>query len=183
MQLGSKIKELRKSQNITLVELSEKSGVQIATLSRMENLKMTGTLESHIAIARALGVDITQLYAGISNPGERIDHKSGNTQADVFVHTDKSSYEILVSKIKSKKMMPILLKIETGGHTNREENAIGTERFVFVLDGKVEAQISGQKYTLNKNNSLYFDASLPHSFTNIGKAQARLVSVITPAAL
>lgn len=183
MLIGDKIKELRKSQNMTLVELSEKSGVQIATLSRMENLKMTGTLESHMAIARALGVDITQLYTGIANPAERIDHKTGKAQADVFVHTDKSSFEILVSKIKSKKMMPILLKIEPGGKTNPEENTAGTERFIFVLEGKIETYIREERFELSKNNSLYFDASLPHSFANIGRSSARVISVITPAAL
>ena len=55
MFIGQRIKQLREAQKMTLTELSEKSGVQLATLSRMENMKMTGTLESHIAIAQTLG--------------------------------------------------------------------------------------------------------------------------------
>ncbi|MCK5178412.1 MAG: helix-turn-helix transcriptional regulator, partial [Candidatus Omnitrophica bacterium] len=62
MYIGKRLRELRMAQGMSLSGLAEKSGVQIATLSRIEHLKMTGTVESHMNIARALDIDITQLY-------------------------------------------------------------------------------------------------------------------------
>ena len=44
MLIGKRVKELRKARNMSLSELAKLSGVQIATLSRIENLKMIGTL-------------------------------------------------------------------------------------------------------------------------------------------
>jgi transcriptional regulator with XRE-family HTH domain len=49
--LGKRIKELRKSKKMTLVEIAKKTGIDQATLSRMENGKMTGTLDSHMRLA------------------------------------------------------------------------------------------------------------------------------------
>src|SRR5882757_9175179 len=66
MFIGSKMLALRKAKRMSLTELSQTSGVQLATLSRIENMKMVGTLESHIQIAKALGVDVTELYKDIT---------------------------------------------------------------------------------------------------------------------
>ena len=64
-QLGTHIQQIRKIRKMSLTELAQSSGVQIATLSRIENGKMTGTLGSHMNIAKALGVDITEIYQGL----------------------------------------------------------------------------------------------------------------------
>jgi len=65
MKIGKKLRLLRKTQKVTLNELSKKSGVQVATLSRMENDIMVGTLESHIAICQGLGISLSTLYLEI----------------------------------------------------------------------------------------------------------------------
>jgi len=183
MGLGQKLKELRKIQNMTLVQLSEKSGVQVATLSRIENERMTGTLESHMAIATALSVDVTQLYSGLVEPAGRIEVQDNKTQKDVFVHSDKASYEILTTNVLKKKMMPTLLKIESGGQTNTEENALGTEKFVYVLEGSIEVTIGSDAYALSKGNSLYFDASFKHFIKNKIKSTAKILVTASPSTI
>lgn len=183
MYIGKRVQELRKVKSMSLTELAEKSGVQIATLSRMENMKMTGTLESHMNIARALGVDVTQLYTAIIKEEDKSQVQTPKSLSDVFVHSEKSSYEILTSNILGKRMMPILLKIEAGGQTNTEQNQPGSEKFVFVLEGKIEIQVGERTYALSRHNTLYFDASLEHKFVNAGKSTAKVICVGTPVAL
>ena len=183
MYIGKRLKELRKARDMTLVGLSEKSGVQIATLSRMENNKMTGTLESHMNIAQALGIDVTQLYSDIIRVESKVDLQKATSSSDVFVHSEKSSYEILTAKVLSKKMMPVLLTVEPGGSTAPEENKLGTEKFAYVLEGKVDVKISNDSYSLSKGTTLYFDASIKHYFINSAKTTVKLLIVTTPAAL
>ena len=183
MYIGKKIKEVRKLRNMTLVQLSEKSGVQVATLSRIENEKMTGRLESHIAIAAALGVDVTQLYSGLVESENHVHLKKGKDQKDIFIHSDKASYEILTTNVLKKRMMPALVRIEAAGTTQMEENTLGTEKFLYCLEGTIEVYIGKDTYTLSKGNSLYFDASLPHWLENKGKSVVKLISVVTPSTL
>ena len=183
MLIGQRVKELRETRKMSLTELSKKSGIQLATLSRIENLKMTGTLESHINIAKALQINLTDLYRGIAIEEKTVDQQSSGAISEVFTHSDKSSYEILTGKVLSKKMMPILLKIDPNGKTSFEQNAVGTEKFIFILEGKIEAHVGENTYPLSENNTLYFDAALKHQFINKGKTTAKIICVVTPVAL
>ncbi|MCA9398910.1 MAG: helix-turn-helix transcriptional regulator, partial [Candidatus Omnitrophica bacterium] len=180
MYIGKRMKELRKSQGMTLVELADKSGVQVATISRIENHKMVGSLESHMALAKALNVDVTQLYNGFSKKDTKIDIKRPGSSEDVFVHSDKSAYEILTNKVLSKKMMPTLIKIDPDGQTASEQGPLGSEKFIYVLEGSVEIHIAENAYTLSTHNTLYFDASSQHWYTNKGKTAVKLLCVGTP---
>ncbi len=112
MLIGGKIKELRKNRKMSLTELAEKTGIQIATLSRIEHMKMTGTLQSHIQIAKALGIELTDLYRDLStsSPSGSTTHETSH-EAESFTYNDKASYEILTNKILARKMMPVLLKL------------------------------------------------------------------------
>lgn len=56
------IKEIRKQQNITLDELSKKSGVSKSHINDIENNKKEPTLTIAVAIAKALDVQLTDLF-------------------------------------------------------------------------------------------------------------------------
>jgi len=183
MLIGKKIQEIRKQQKISLTELSKKSGVQLATLSRIENLKMTGTLESHMEIAKALNVDITDLYQDINFEKTKIDVHDEKSSVDLFNYSDKSSYEILTSKVLSKKMMPTLLRIEPDGKTNTEQGSKLSEKFLFILQGSISIKVGDSAYILKEGNTLYFDASLPHYFENTGTKVVKIICVATPVSL
>ena len=182
MYIGETLYAIRKAKRISLTELSEKSGVQMATLSRIENKKMVGTLESHMQIAKALGIDVTELYKGLSHQNAIIDF-GHDKNTDVFTHSDQASFEILTKNIMNKKMMPTLVRIEESGKTNKEQAQGGTEKFIFVLDGHVEINVNAQIFTLHKFNTLYFDAALPHYFRNTGKGVVKLICIGTPVSL
>ncbi len=186
MLIGKRLKELREKNNMSLKDLSEKSGVQIATLSRIENLKMTGTINSHLSIAKALCIELVDLYADANHEETKtavVQVNKPQAAAESFTYNDLASYEILTTQLFKKKMMPIILRIEPDGKTNPEQNPAGAERFVFILEGEVTAYIGKDTYTLKTNSSLYFDASLEHHFENNGKKTVKMISVITPVGL
>lgn len=61
-QLGARIKELRKSKNITQEELVELIGSDTNNLSRIENGKKFMSADKLVKIANALNVDIKDLF-------------------------------------------------------------------------------------------------------------------------
>jgi uncharacterized cupin superfamily protein len=77
----------------------------------------------------------------------------------------------------------VLIRIDAGGKTSVEQNNAGAEKFIFVLEGSIEAHINKETLSLHKGNTMYFDASLPHSLHNIGKTTAKLLCVTTPVSL
>lgn len=60
------IKEIRKQKNITLDELSKRSGVSKTHINDIENNIKEPTLTIAISIAKALNVQLTDLYKVIN---------------------------------------------------------------------------------------------------------------------
>ena len=184
--IGLRLRALRKSQRVTLVELSNAAGIDVATISRIETGQMTGTLESHMKLARGLGVKLSQLYVGLeeAQAKEGLAVQSPLARTDVYAHeAGKSSTAILTTDVLRKKLMPVLITIEPGGRTQKEEARVGTEKFLFVLEGTVDAVVGGERYALKRGSTLYFEASLPHELRNPGPKPARVLAVTTPPAL
>ncbi len=184
--VGARLRQLRKSQGVRLLELAKASGVDAATISRIERGKMTGTLECHIRLATALGVKITELYAGIEEARikDAVTLQPPARRGDVYVHeAGKSSIAMLTTDILRKKLMPVLITIEPGGSTQKEEAKVGTEKFLYVLEGTLEAKVGEAAHELRRGSSLYLDASIPHSLRNTGARTAKCLSVVTPPVL
>ena len=184
--VGARLRALRKTQKVRLVELAKSSGVDTATISRIETGRMTGTLESHIKLATALGVKLTDLYGGIEEARvkDAVTFQPPSGNREVYVHqAGKSSIAMLTTDILKKKLMPVLITIEPGGSTHKEEARVGTEKFLYVLDGEVEAKVGEAAHSLKRGSTLYFDASLPHQLRNPGRSTAKCLSVVTPPVL
>ena len=183
MNISKKIRTLRKEKNMTLRELSETSNVALASLSRIETGKMIGTIESHQSIASALGKNLSQLYSDTDIEENTVEYQSIKNRTDRFLHNDKASCYMLTNKVLSKKMMPLMLKIAPGGQSTTEQLPKETEKFIYLLKGKLAITTSDQTHTLTKGETLYFDASSSHYFKNLGSEEAQAICVITPPAL
>lgn len=183
MKLGDIIKRLRKERKMTLLGLSKESGVALATLSRIENGRMTGTLQSHMEICKAFKITLPELYKDLPSSKKTLEVQHKKPKEEVYIHDKKSLSEILTSSAQNKKMTPVLIKILKGGQTPSEKDASGTEKFAYILDGKVEAVIGDNRYNLSKDDTLYFESSLPHTFRNIGQSQAELITVTSRRSL
>jgi len=183
MHVGEIIHRLRKERKMTLLELSTRSGVALATLSRVENGIMTGTLDSHMHICEALEISLPELYRDLALSKKQVEVQTKNARPDVFVHDKTATSEMLASKILNKKMMPLLIKLNKGGATHKEETKPGVEKFIYVLDGKITADIGEEKYNLTKGDTLYFESSIPHYFKNAGTGESRIICVVCPPTL
>ena len=178
--LGGRIRRLRKDRKLTLVDVSKKTRIDQATLSRIETGKMRGTLDSHMKIAEALGIRLPELYEDVLSEMEEAKEKTTRRKIETFSHSNDAVAEILTTDFLRKKMMPILLKIKPKGRTTQEEYPTFTERFVYVLKGALEICAGTETQTLNTGESSYLDASTPHHFKNSSKSEVWCLSVMTP---
>ena len=181
--LGIRIRDLRKSKQLTLVEVAKSTGIDQATLSRIENGKMTGTLDSHRRIAEALGVRLTELYDSVMQQLTKPKDKKALERIETFSHSSGTVAELLATGVLQKKMMPVLLRIKGKGHTETEEFPTFSERFIYVLKGAIEVKIGRETWGVGQGQSHYFNGSIPHSFKNKLKTEAQILSVITPVSL
>lgn len=81
MELGNRIKELRKAQNINQDELAEKLFVSRQTISNWENDKSYPDIQSVLLLSETFGVSVDQLLKGDVEKMERI--ITEQTQTDI----------------------------------------------------------------------------------------------------
>ena len=185
MELGFRIRSVRKENGLSLEELADKSGVALATLSRIENGKGSGTFRTHRRIAGALGLPIIELYRGLQEPDEEaaLLESSSSDEAETFTYDEKASAILLARQVTSKQMLPQLIVLQPGGKTSLEQYPHGTERWIFVLDGMIRVTFGAKIYSVAKEGTLYLKASIPHFFENLESTNAKMISVTSPAVL
>lgn len=180
--LGEMIRTLRKEKKLTLVEISKKTGVAQATLSRIETGTMIGTVESHQKIADILGVSLAELYSGVDPRHDQIAHLKQDADRKITHHTKNIQVELLTQESSKKKITPLLMTLQPDAETTLEKNERGVEKFIFVLEGEVKAKIDKDEFVLKNGETLYFDASLPHHISN-QKKPSRLLIAVSPSKL
>lgn len=182
MNLGRKLREMRQAKDWSLAELAKRSGVALSSLSRIETGRMTGTLDSHLRVARALGVRLSELYASLDPAGPPVEVKK-EEPAHQLSAGKGALLSLLASSPLQKKMLPALLHLPPKKSTEKQRGPAGSERFLYVLKGQLEAAVGDQKVRAGAGESLYLQASLPHTLTNPGGTPALAISVTCPPTL
>lgn len=181
LKVGTRIRELRKAKKVTLVELSKQTGVAQATLSRIETGTMIGTVESHRKIAEALGYSLAELYGPLDRRYEEIVHTKKEAPRKVLHQGQGCTQELLTQQVTKKKITPLLLTLLGNAKTANEQNERGVEKFVWVLDGEIQASVEKETYPLKEGETLYFDASLPHRLVNPKSKTAKVFLAVSPS--
>lgn len=181
MEIGKKIKLLRKERGLTLQDVSQKTGIAQSTLSRIEKGLRTGTVKTHLKICEALGMRISELYVDLEKPTEEISPiQAESKDAEGFRYNEKAFAVSLARDLFKKKMKPELLIIAPTHIAKEPGDAPGTEKFLFCQEGLLEVGINKARYKLKKGSTLYFNSSLPHYFKNIGKTTVKCITVSSP---
>ena len=181
--IGKKIKVLRQKKDWTLAELAKHSGVALSSLSRMETGKMTGTLESHLRIARALGVRVAELYVDIDPVGTAPEIHRGSEKNNALSEAAGVQLTLLVDGGLRKKMFPILVSLARAKSTKLQRDAGEAEKFLYVAKGDLEVELGRDVVTLSAGDALYFQANLPHRLKNVGSSNALCLSISSPPSL
>ena len=87
MNIGEKIKELRKKYNIKSFELAEKIGVSKVFLSNIENNKRNPSSEVVKKMCEVFNISLSEFYEGVEND-EAHKNKTIGEQLDEFLKTN-----------------------------------------------------------------------------------------------
>ena len=184
INIGKKIKLLRG--NMTQTELARRSRVDKAIVSKIENGKISGTIKCHKKIADVFGLKLSEFYAYLEeNHKEPAEFHSGSARTDIY----QDFLEILTSIPLSRRMLPIFLTLKPSEEKYLEETLKKSERFIIVIEGKIEIEIEKVIYKLRKEpnhekgDSLYSKSAKRHKIKNVGEGVARVLCVSSPPVL
>jgi quercetin dioxygenase-like cupin family protein len=78
---------------------------------------------------------------------------------------------------KNKKMDPFLLTLNEKV-TNTDTYSHNGEEFLFVLKGRAELLLDGQRIVLDEGDSVYFDANLKHRLLSKDCEEVKVLAVV-----
>ena len=184
-RMGERLREIRKGRRLTLKALAERSGVALSTLSKIELGQISVSYEKLAAAARALDVDIGQLFdaraGGLSNAVGKGPVVVRSTLDDAPGYDGQNyDYRMLATDFPGKRMTPLHGTIVARAMSQFPDfvRHAGQE-FVMVLAGSVRIHFeTGEAIELRRQESAYFDSGVGHIYLSTGKADARVLVVM-----
>lgn len=183
VELSQRIKKLRREKGLTLEQVAAGTGLTKSWLSKVENFRITPSLQALGRIAAVLKVPMSELFAGLDEqPSIAVVRKSERKR----VERDDSSasgtvYESLAHNRLVRVMDPFFLTISPGGG-RKEQLAHEGQEFLMVMAGEADFQYGEEVYHLGAGDCLYFDAHVPHRIWNSTCATTSVLCVFSELA-
>ncbi|GAA3579807.1 XRE family transcriptional regulator [Snuella lapsa] len=170
--IGSKIKDIRKEQGLNLNDLSEKSGISIAMISKIENGRVYPTLPSLLQLFDALEISLNtffnDFYIKDNFPGYIFRKRKEYKHVDKEEDSEGFNYETILSQTIKKSSMEISL-LTLSEHSKRKKLTTDGFEYIYLIKGTVDYELESQTFHMEAGDSLFFDGRMehvPHNTTN-----------------
>lgn len=179
LDLGQRVRDLRKARNWTLEQAAKQAGLARSTLSKIENGQMSPTYDALKKLAVGLDISVPQLFTGPSNAqvnGRMVVTRHGAGQE---LATSTYEHELLAQALTKKAMLPYRARIrarsmdEFDGWVRHDG-----EEFLYVLTGVVRLYTEFyEPAEMRRGDSAYYDASMGHNVVTTSDEDATILWV------
>lgn len=179
LDLGPRVRELRKARGWTLEQAAVQAGLARSTLSKIENGQMSPTYEALKKLAEGLAISVPQLFtppSGAQVTGRLAVTRSAEAQAHA---TATYEHDLFAGALTRKKMLPYRARIRA----RRMEEFDGWvrhdgEEFLYVLTGIVRLYTEfWEPVDLRRGDGAYYDATMGHNVVSLSDEDATVLWV------
>lgn len=171
-----RIRSLRANMNMTLKELSEKSGLSISFLSQVERGNSSLAITSLQKIADVFNVSMSSFFEStVSNsfftPVEG--------RKSFQIERSNSVFARLGGDFSGKVLEPIHIILAPRQEKDVVFNHPG-EEFYYILKGSVLMTVGEKEYEMNEGDTIHFPSMLDHTWSNPTEESVHMIAVLTP---
>lgn len=179
VDLGARVRELRKARGWTLEQAAKQAGLARSTLSKIENGQMSPTYEALKKLAVGLEISVPQLFTPPA--AEKINGRMAVTKTGEGAAKATTTYEheLLADALLKKQMLPYRARIrarameEFDGWVRHDG-----EEFLYVLTGVVQLYTEFyEPVELRRGDSAYYDATMGHNVISTSAEDAMILWV------
>jgi transcriptional regulator with XRE-family HTH domain len=185
--LGKLLRALRARNGWTLREMSDRSGIPVSTLSKVEHDRLTLTYDKLQLLSQRLGIRMSDLFADSADSPESpvtARRSIGRVDRAIQVTTSNYDYHYLCPELRRKRMIPILTiirakTVEEFGDLVRHSG----EEYIYVLEGRIEVHTEFyDPVVLEEGESIYIDSQMGHAYVVAeGCDEARVIGICSSA--
>ena len=179
VDLGARVRELRKGRKWTLEQAAKQAGLARSTLSKIENGQMSPTYDALKKLAVGLEISVPQLFtppAAEKINGRMAVTKTGDGSA---VATTTYEHELLGDALLKKQMLPYRARIRARSMEEFEGWVRHDgEEFLYVLTGVIRLYTEFyEPVELRRGDSAYYDATMGHNVVSVSAEDATILWV------
>lgn len=183
LDLGTRVRDLRKARGWTLEQAAQQAGLARSTLSKIENGQMSPTFEALKKLATGLEISVPQLFTPPKREqvmGRRDITRAGEGQAHA---TTTYEHELLASALSTKRMLPYRSRIRSRSFDDfdgwvRHDG----EEFMLVLTGTVRLYTEFyEAVDMRRGDSAYYDGAMGHNVISTSPEDATILWVTSLA--
>jgi transcriptional regulator with XRE-family HTH domain len=181
-EIGEKVRALRLRKKMALVELGRHTGLSAGLLSKIERSNIYPPLPTLLRIAMVFGVGLDHFFSddAARHPAAIVRKKERVRFPDTTRGKASYFFESLDFKANERKLNAYYAEFQpTAAHDATPHVHEGVE-FLYVLRGSLVLTIGRQEHDLAESDSIYFDATVPHSYRRHGKPRCAALVVTTP---
>lgn len=173
-RIGERIKRLRLKRSMGLVELGKHTGLSASFLSQLETGRVVPTLRNLARIAMVFNKDLSYFFEPEPHTLFRV-HKRGDRVRMPQSGVENPSYyfESLAYMVPDRHLDPYYAEfVPLTGASEAKPHVHPGYEFLFVLEGDLEIKHGDKSNVVESGDSVYFDASTPHSYRCAGPVPA-----------
>jgi len=175
LAVGRRIRDLRRSRQLSLEIVAAKTALSIGFLSQIERGLSSPSLRVLATIADVLGVGIAALFG--TPPGGDAASDSvvtrGPQRPELKLWRTGVSKQLLSAASGDNKLNLFLVHLEPRGSTGDELYTHDGEEAGLVLEGEMMLTVDTETWSLKEGDSFRFASRRPHRFSNpAGDAKA-----------
>jgi len=178
VNVGRRLQELRTIQGFSLRTLAKLSGLNVNTLSMIENEKTSPNVNSLQQLALALQVPITSFFESTTEHKQVVLQQAGARPCASF---SQGKLEDLGGGIALGEATPLLMIAKPNSSSGPEPFIHSGQEFIYCLEGCLTYWVGDNEYILNPEDSLIFQADLPHRWENPNQTMNRSILIICPS--
>ncbi len=182
--VGERLRAARQRKGLSLRELASRVGVSASLLSQVENGKSQASVRTLHALVTALDISLDQLFDSPGGAGARSSGtgQGPDEQGPVRSEGDRPIIE-MASGVTWERLSSSLGRLvdfqlvtyEPGSASSSDGRLTrhnGSE-LAYIIEGELTLVLGYDEYQLTAGDSLSFDSTTPHLYTNRSSSRAR----------
>lgn len=177
IDMGARLRRLRKGAGLSQRELADKCGVTNAMISLIETDRTNPSVGTLKSILDGLSVSLSDFFA-MAEEAEQQVYYTASELAEIA--GGRISYRQVGADLRGRTLQILHERLKPGADTGKARLTHDAQEGGVVLRGRVELTVGSQKRVLRAGDAYYFDSRIPHRFRNVGDEECEIVSACTP---
>ena len=179
MDIGYKLRNLRRIKNLTQEELAERTDLSKGYISQIESNHASPSMETFLNLIEVLGTSASDFFKEPSD--EKVLYKQ--KEQTIYDEYDKGYIlNWLVANSNEFDMEPLILTLRPNA-SYKNFKPSESDTFIYCLNGEVSLQLGNQVYKACKEDVLYFKAKDKHRLYNETDKEVKVLIVATASYL